>query len=307
MDGDRPRVLITGARGFIGRHVVQRLRSHAGIDFIEDRRPEDRPGIDLLDRSAVQELVSGQRISHVVHACGGYPQRSTEDIFHLHVVTTQNLLDALASAGQVVRWINIGSAAQYGPQDPTTEPELGEEHPDRGLSPYADSKAAQEQLLAAAAHRGLVQPTFLRVFNAIGPGQAVPLPGQGALLVPAILRQLRDPSASAIRIGNLACIRDFVDIRDVADAIVACLRSPRTSGEKLNVCSGNGTGVGEIARMLVAAAGRGDTLPVVEVPMPPPAVLYQRGSRRRIEALCGWRPRYALWETVRDVWEAANF
>jgi nucleoside-diphosphate-sugar epimerase len=300
VDRDSPRVLITGARGFIGRHVVRKLRSVPGIELIEDRRPEDGPGIDLLDRSAVQRLVNLGHISHVVHACGSHPQRSAGDLFLVHAVTTQHLLDALAHAGQVVRWINVGSAAQYGRQDRTTEPELGEAHADQALSPYAVSKAAQEQLVASAAQRGFVQPTFLRVFNAIGPGQAAPL------LVPAILGQLGDRSASALRLGNLACVRDFVDVRDVADAIVACLQSPPTSGQKLNVCSGSGTGVGEIAGMLLAAAGRGRTLRVVEVPMPSPAILYQRGSRRRIEALCGWRPRYALWETVRDIWEAAS-
>ena len=299
VDLDSAKVLITGARGFIGRHVVRRLHSLANIALIEDRRPADRPRIDLLDRSAVQRLVNAGHISHVVHACGSHPQRSAEDLFLVHAVATQNLLDALANAGRVVRWINVGSAAQYGPQDRTTEPELGEAHPDQALSPYAASKAAQEQLVASAAHHGLVQPTFLRVFNAIGPGQSAPL------LVPAILDQLHDPSTSVMRLGNLACVRDFIDVRDVADAIVACLQSAPTSGERLNVCSGSGTAVGEIAALLVAAAGRDRALRVVEVPMPSPAILYQRGSRRRIEALCGWRPRYALWETVRDIWAAS--
>ena len=300
MDRNRPRVLITGARGFVGRHVVRKLRSLPGIELIEDRRPEEAPGIDLLDRAAVQRLVDLEPISHVVHACGSHPQRSVEDLFLVHAVTTQHLLDALANTGQVVRWINVGSAAQYGPQDRTTEPELAEAHPDQALSPYAVSKAAQEQLVAAAAHHGLVQPTFLRVFNAIGPGQGAPL------LVPAILGQFRNRSASALRLGNLACVRDFVDVRDVADAIVACLQSSATSGEKLNVCSGSGTEVGEIAGMLIATAGRAPSLRIVEVPMPSPAIRYSRGSRRRIEALCGWRPRYTLRETVRDIWEAAN-
>ncbi len=300
MEQSRPRVLITGARGFIGRYVVRSLRALPDLELVQDLCLGEVRGIDLLDRPAVRRLVDDGRVSHIVHACGCHPQRAVEDLFLRHVATTQNLLDAFADAGQVVRWINVGSAAQYAAQDAATEPEIDEQHADQALSPYAASKVAQEQLVLAAASRDRVQPIFLRVFNAIGPGQC------GPFLIPAIIEQLRDPSVSVMRLGNLGCVRDFVDVRDVAEAVAACVRAPLTSGEKLNVCSGIGTRVDEIARMLAAAAGRGRDMPLIERPMPPPAIVYQRGSYRRIESLCGWRPRYSLAQSLHDIWQAAG-
>ena len=293
------RVLVTGARGFLGRHILHSLSRRSEFEVVADRRLEDRPAIDLLDRAAAQHLVTEMCPSHVVHACGSHPKRAMEDLFLVHSVTTQNLLDAFAQAGQIVRWINIGTAASYGAQDPEIEPHLEESHPDQVLSEYAGSKVAQEQAVAAAAECGVVRPTFLRVFNAIGPGQS------GPFLVPAILEQLRGSCRSVLRLGNLDCVRDFVDVRDVAEAVVTCLRFPRTNGEKLNVCSGVGTRVDEIAYMLMAAVTRKRDLRLDAVPLPPPAIRYQRGSYRRIEELCGWRPRYTLAETVRDIWQEA--
>lgn len=302
MDAARARVLVTGAGGFIGRHVAARLRRlRPEVEVTEVfRRGPAGIGVDLGDAGAVRSLVSGWRGTHVVHACGGHPQLSEPELERVHAGATRNLLDALAGLGRTVRFVTLGSGGQYAAQDPALQPELTESHPDDPRSAYAASKAKQEDLVAAAARQGIVQPTFLRVFNVIGPGQRPPF------LVPAILAQLRDPGSSALRLGNLASVRDFVDVRDAADAIVACLCTPETIGERVNVCSGSGTRVDELARRLATAAGRAPAFPILEVPMPPPAIAYQRGSRTKIGTLCGWQPRHGLDDTVREIWRRAH-
>ncbi len=295
---DVPRVLVTGATGFVGRQVVEALRElwpEAEV-VAHGRRSLLAPG-SLTDPAVARNLVSRARPTHVVHACGGGPAARPAELEALHGTTTENLLRAVAESGRPVRWLNVGSSAVYAPQDAAREAPLGEGEPDRPVTDYARSKLLQEGLVRAAARTGAVEPVFVRLFNTIGPGQ------EGPFLVPALVAQLLDPDAAAIRLGNLAAARDFVDVRDAAEAIVALLRCPIAAGERVNVCSGEATTVRRLAALFLSVSER--ELPLLETSMRPPALLFQRGSRHKAQALCGWRPRRTLVETVRDTWEAA--
>jgi nucleoside-diphosphate-sugar epimerase len=307
--GPPARVLVTGARGFVGRHVLRSLAcawpEAKAIALVRSADGDAAPAVEslvveLLDAEAVVRAVRDSGCTHVIHAAGGSAALAARELFLVHAVATRHLLGALAASGRTIRLVNVGSSAQYGAQEPREQPELDESRPDRPASTYAVAKCEQELLVRAAAAEQDVEATYVRLFNPLGPGQ------RGPFLVPEVLTQLRDEKQSALCVGNQSAVRDFVDVRDAADAIVACARMPLAAGEQLNVCSGTGTSVGELARRLAAVAGREPDFPILDRPMPPPSIPYQRGSRRKIEKLCGWRPRRTLEETLRDVWEEAR-
>lgn len=245
-------------------------------------------------------MVRSDTWTHVVHACGSHGRRPKDELLRLHVATTQNLLDAISSNPV---WINIGSAAQYGSHDPATEPRLHEEHPDKPVSPYGFSKLEQENLIRRAASRGLIRPIYLRVFNVIGPGQA------GPFVMPYLIGQLMHAmvsGATRLTLDRWNAVRDYIDVRDVAGAVAAVVRCPLAIGHQLNVCSGHGTRLIELARQLSSAANRGITWDQGSSITETDEIPWQCGSPSKIHDLCGWRPSFPLPSTIADTWAAAN-
>ncbi|MCC6355878.1 MAG: NAD(P)-dependent oxidoreductase [Verrucomicrobiae bacterium] len=302
MNAPGPRILVTGGTGFIGRAIVERLRAEYGDAAVCAQGRSGECALDLLDAASVRSRIPGGAWTHVVHACGCHGRMPERDMFLLHATATQNLLEAFAS-GPRPTWINIGSASQYGRQDPSTEPLLDERHPDAPASPYGASKIAQETLVLEAAARGLVTPIVLRVFNAIGPGQV------GPFAVPFLLAKLMEARSSGptrITLDRWDAVRDFVDVRDVADAVAAAMRCDRAANQRLNVCSGHGTSLIDLARGLAAAA-HVDVLwePGASV-MATGEIPWQCGSPAKILDLTGWRTARPLAQTLANAWAAAN-
>jgi nucleoside-diphosphate-sugar epimerase len=299
-----PRVLVTGALGFLGSHIaasVQRGWPEAEL-FAADLRAAEGPlRANLAEEAEVARLLEHACPTHVVHAAGTHGQASAKDAFLIHAVATEVLLRGLEKRGTPVRFASIGSSSQYGRQDPSSEPELLESHPDQPLSAYAVSKCAQEQLVAAAAAKGLVEPVYFRVFNPIGPRQA------GPFLLPSLMRQLREAPAGGgapvlLTVANRDSVRDFIDVRDVGDGAVAALRAPRAAGQRLNLCSGRGVSVEALAEALARAAGREVRFGVDPGLTRRPDIPYQRGSTAKMALLAGWRPAYALDRTLAEAW-----
>jgi len=275
-------ILVTGARGFAGSHVVEEL-SAAGADVVA----WDRVDVDLLDPSALRPALERIHPSAICH-CAGAPHvaqswGNTASVLDTNVMATSHLLDAVRDLLPGCRVLNVGSSTIY-----REAPEaLTEQHPVAPGSPYAVSKLAQE-MLALRMHRDegldIVQT---RSFNHTGPRQ------QPAFAAPSFARQIATIEAGlgdpVLRVGNLSARRDLSDVRDVARAYRLILERGR-SGSTYNVCSGEAHAIQEVVDGLCARAAvdvRVEVDPSLYRPNDTPLVV---GSHAALTADTGWEP-----------------
>ncbi|HTD51326.1 MAG TPA: NAD-dependent epimerase/dehydratase family protein, partial [Acidimicrobiia bacterium] len=244
------KVLITGGRGFVGRH----LRAHcseAGDDVVTIDHTGPHP-VDITDRDAIHAALMSDRPEIVYHlAALSHVGDSWDDpsaVLRVNVEGTAHLLGA-ARAAAVRRVVVIGSAEEYGRVDERDLP-LREDAPLRPASPYGVSKIAAS-FLALQAHLAYgLDVVRVRAFSHTGPGQS------DRFLVPALAHRIavaEREHRDEIRVGSLDPVRDISDVRDVVRAyrLLALHADP---GEVYNVCSGEGTSVREVADHLVAAS-----------------------------------------------------
>lgn len=274
--------LVTGATGFVGRHLVQELRDAGWRVHTTSRSgPADLTG-DLL-------TVPLPRTSYdvVFHLAGfSSPQASVDHAgaaFDQNTATTARLARGLRAG----RFILASSCQVYGPRnDPATE-----SSPALPRTPYAASKLCGEALALSSARDVVV----LRPYNHTGPGQSTDF------LCPGIARQIalaetgRTPAE--IRVRALAPRRDFFDVRDMARAYrLAAERGVR--GEVYNVATGRPVSIGEVARRLVSLA----RIPLRIVGEPGVADLVS-GLSSKFRKATGWAPSIPLAKTLSDLLE----
>ena len=242
------RALVTGAAGFVGRHLVAQLEA-AGDEVIETDREQ---GLDILDLDGLAALFGDGRPEVVYHLAGqadvGGSWSRPVETFRVNAEGTMNVLLAAADAG-VDRVLAVASADVYG-QVPADELPIGEDRPLRPDSPYGASKAAAD-LIALQAHLGRGLGVIrARPFNHLGPGQSDRF--VASALASRIAHNELD-GGDRIPVGDLTPRRDFTDVRDVVRAY-RLLVERGEPGEAYNVCSGTDVSVQEIADRLVALA-----------------------------------------------------
>jgi Nucleoside-diphosphate-sugar epimerases len=234
----------------------------------------------------------------VVVNCAGVTQGDLVALNQSNVQLVVDLLEALEATG--VHLVQIGSSAEYG-ASPSRRP-VSEDQPARPQGPYGQSKLRATHLVLDAAGSGRVRGTVLRVFNPVGAGNSLQsLPGRAAHL----LRQaLAD--GGPVRLGPLIATRDFVDVRDVADAVAAACATPGIAGSIINVGSGRGTMARELVHLLAAAAGYvGEILEEAAGSPRSDEVPWQVADISRAAAVLGWAPARSLADAVGQLWSAA--
>lgn len=293
-------VVVVGAAGFIGRQVAAALREQAtarvlGVDrgdppSASADAPEDWIRLDLLrDADALATRLGDLRPDAIVN-CAGATAGSDDVLMRANVVATTALLNATRAAAAGVRFVHVGSAAEYGPGIvgvPVTEAA-----PTRPSSTYGVAKLAATELVTSARGTWGLDAIVLRLFNVLGPGMP-----EGTL-AGAALHRLRHAVATgepAVQMGPLDAVRDFVDIRDVAAAVVAAVVPGGDETSIVNI----GSGIGHRARDLVDALARrvgfsGRIGEDAEGSSRSLAVPWQVADRSLAGRVLGWRPVHDL-------------
>lgn len=307
-------VLVTGAAGFAGSHLLEHLAAK-GIPAVGwTRRQPPAPlahlaqwqRVDLLDRTQVRAAIATLqpvRIYHcagVPHVAGSWGHAATS--LAGNVLATHHLFDALRRAGVRARVLLPGSATVYAPSDRPITEDGGALAPG---SPYALSKLAQEQLGQRAGVEDGLDIVMTRSFNHTGPRQTA------AFVAPSMARQIalieRGALEPTIRVGNLTARRDLTDVRDVVRAY-ALLMERGTPGVIYNVGSGQGRTIQSVLDALIARARvpvRADVDPSRLRVQDAPALV---ADTSRLKDATGWEPQIPfnrMLDDLLDHWRAA--
>jgi nucleoside-diphosphate-sugar epimerase len=235
-----PKILVTGGTGFIGRYVVDRLRSQ-GIEPVvttssePDAVANGSAALDLTDAKSTDRVISSIKPDIVLHLGGVTGAGTTAGLCdQVNFVGTVNLLQAVEKAG-ISRIVLLGTAAEYGDQ----KAPFREDMPARPVSPYAVSKAkANLYALELYAKAGL-PVTILRVFSAYGYGQ--PRKMFLSQVITSALLGLRFNMSDGVQ------RRDLVFVEDVADAILAAMTDRRAVGRIINIAGGRAIALRDLA------------------------------------------------------------
>lgn len=310
---EQKRILVTGATGFVGRHLLAYLSTQACQVTVLCKPddplrcvlpPEARTGTaDLADAPAVATFLEEVQPDLVFHLAGLVRGDNLQQLLAVNVLGTGHLLQAAANLPHPPRVVLPGSAAEVGQLD---DPAVGADTPLRPLSAYGVSKAAQVLLGQTYARQGRVPVVVGRIFNITGPGEpATMLCGGMAAQIAACEAEELPP---LLHVGNLSPTRDYLDVRDAAVALWLLGWHGRP-GAVHNICSGQEQRVADVVQQLVACASQ----PVTLVPDParqrPSDIPRCVGVPDPWLAAAGWKPTIPLRHSLADTlawWRAAH-
>lgn len=289
------RVLVLGARGFLGAHVAAAARVHPGV---EEVLAPPRSDLDLEDGVGPVREVLQRAAPDVVLLCTGRLDGTATELTAAHVGAVAVLVDALTGLGRPARLVRLGSAGEYGPVPWGRS--VREDDPTWPVTAYGASHLAATHLLRTATLRGPLTGTTVRVFNPVGAGGHGPsLVGQAT----ARIRRAQQEGARQIVTAPLTTWRDLVDAEDVAQAVLAAALLPDPPPPVVNVGSGRAVATREVVDLLVTLTGwHGD----VREDGPPPArsagVAWMQADITLARKALGWAPHRSLVDSLHDVW-----
>ncbi|MCP4205026.1 MAG: NAD-dependent epimerase/dehydratase family protein [bacterium] len=294
------RVLITGISGFLGRHLAPKLLAEGyEVYGIRLEGGEPREGVvetqvDILDRSALNGVVSEMAPETVIHLAGlSHVGRSWDRMpqyFATNVLGVENIVAAAPGA----RIVLASSSEVYGSVPSASQP-IPESRRPAPRNPYGLTKAAAERL--ALASGGIV----VRMFNLVGPGQ------ETAFALPSFAAQLADQrelDSAVLKVGNLEARRDFVHVSDGATAFVKLVERGEAR-EIYNLGSGTAVSIQEALDRLIEITGMTVSVEVDAERLRPVDVPLLCADTSKLNAL-GWRSRRGLNGALEDLWQATK-
>ncbi len=293
------KIVVTGGAGFIGTHLVKALIERGYtvsiIDSLVTGKRENIPGgvelivADVRDRSALEKMLAGA--DGVVHLAAQISvPKSIEDPEYTHAVNeggARNVFE-LAHEAKVKRLVYASSAAVYG-DDPDMPKR--EESPKKPQSPYAESKLANEADAARLARIGL-SSIGLRFFNVYGPGQ---IAGKGyASVIPRFIENAKANKPLPLTADPLST-RDFVHVRDVAQAIIKALESDVVG--VFNIASGIEISLQELIDTIHSVV----PVEVLQLPLRPGDIFRSVADVSRARSMLGWIATISFKEGIAEL------
>lgn len=303
------RVIVTGAGGFIGWHLVDLLtrRGDTVQAWHHKTAADDWQGaadnivVDITDPAAVSGQLARFAPDAVIHlAAQSFPNRSWDEpvrTYEVNVLGAVHLLEAVRMLARPPRLLVAGSSAEYA--EAADGRPISESAPTRPDSPYGASKLAVDNLAQVYVGRYGLDLIRFRPFFLIGPRKTGDVCSDLARQVVAIERG----KAATMRVGALDVIRDFIDVRDGVAGIARILDAG-SGGEVYNVSGGAGRSIGEVVDALRRLADKPFELTQDPSLMRPLDQKVKVGDNTKLMAL-GWKPSLSLDDglrTILDYW-----
>lgn len=305
------KVLVTGADGFIGSHLVETLME-AGFEvrafvyynsfntwgWLDTFPKEKLAQIDIFagdvrDPNAVRRAAQGvDAIFHLAALIAiPYSYYAPDAYVDTNIKGTLNVLQAARDLDTervlVTSTSEVYGTAQYVPID--------EKHPYQGQSPYSATKIGADRI-AESFYRSFGLPvTIVRPFNTFGPRQSA------RAVIPTIITQLLSGKTS-IKLGSLSPTRDFNYVKDTAKGFLEIYRSDRTIGEEINIATQKEISIGELAQELIDRINPQAEIICDEQRLRPAKSEVERllGCNEKIKQLTDWRPEYSFEEGLEE-------
>jgi NAD dependent epimerase/dehydratase len=301
---EQKQVLVTGAGGFIGSHLVEQLveqgalvrafvryNSRGDAGLLRMLSPEIRGKLqilsgDLRDGQAIQDAVAN--CEYVFHLGAlisiPYSYLHSYEVAETNFMGTLNVLNACHRA-QVKRLIHTSTSEVYGTARYTP---MDEKHPLQGQSPYSASKIGADKLAESYYCAYQLPVVTVRPFNTYGPRQSA------RAVIPALITQAL--TCDVVHVGNLETSRDFTFVNDTVNGFLCAARAPSVEGKTLNLGTGSEIKIGDLASKILSMVGSHAKLIVDSIRLRPNdsevyRLISDNGFARRT---LGWGPQTEL-------------
>lgn len=298
------KILITGADGFIGSHLTERLvreghdvrafvfyNSFNSWGWLDHAEPEIKASLDVFagdirDPYGVRKAMSGCDI--VMHLAAliaiPYSYHSPDTYIDTNIKGTLNILQAARDLGNI-RVVHTSTSEVYGTARfvPITE-----EHPLQGQSPYSASKIGADQLAYSFFTSFGLPVSIIRPFNTYGPRQSA------RAVLPTVITQIAS-GLRRLKLGALQPTRDFNYVQDTVRGFLAVAQSDAALGEVVNIGSNFEVSIGDAVHVIAELMGQSVDVQLDEERVRPVASEVERlwADNAKAKKLCGWQPEYA--------------
>ena len=304
MNWSGKRVLVSGAGGFIGSHLAERLvelgasvramvryNSSGAWGWLDESPHKDAMEVvagDICDAAWMTTAMRDREVVFHLAALIAIPYSYTAPGSYVstNITGTLNVLQAARDLG-IERVVHTSTSEVYGTAERVP---IDEDHPLQGQSPYSASKIAADKMAEAFYCSFDVPVVTVRPFNTFGPRQSA------RAVIPTIITQCL--SQDTVRLGNLTATRDLNYVANTVDGFVAAAESSEAIGQTINLGSGREISIGDLAQLIAELLGRPITIETDTDRIRPDKSEVERllADNGRAERLLGWRPEVTLEE-----------